>query len=380
MTSRERVATALNHEQPDRVPLDLWSKGGGMTNEAYLRLKEYLGLTGDLNPYRPGQTSAYYDERILEALGTDVRHVFMGQPSDFFPRKPDANKIVNEWGITIQIEKDSSAPINPPLEEATIEELEDYPWPYPDRPGRIEGLKERVEYLRNTTDFAIVYRPITPIDYGPFETAWALRGMQKLFIDMITNKEFAHRLFQKVVEVEISFYDYVLDIVGPHVDVVQIGDDYGMQTGPMIHPQMFREHIKPYDAQLIKAIKRKAPQAKIYFHSCGSVRAYLDDLIEVGVDVLNPMQPNAQEMDSYLLKEDFGNRLSFQGGIDIQGALQGSLSDVEKEVKKRIDAFGRNGGYILAPANNIPGDVPPENVVHMYATAKSYIPRYLRDQ
>lgn len=374
MTPRDRIIKTLNHDQPDRVAMDLWSKGGGMTNSAYLRLKEYLGLVEDLPQYRPGQTSAYYDERILEVLGTDVRHVFLGQPKDFNYKRLAQNKIVNEWGITIQIEKDSSAPIEPPLAGASLEELDDYPWPYPHRPGRIDGLKERIEFLWSQTEYAIAFRPVTPIDWGPFEMSWALRGMENLFLDMLDNKDFAHRLLQKVVETQIQFYDLALDIVGPYIQIVQIGDDYGMQTAPMMSLQLFREMIKPYDAELIQAIKKKAPQAKIYFHSCGSVRAFIEDFIEIGVDILNPMQPTAAGMNSSGLKRDFGKKLSFQGGISVQGALQGTLVDVETEVKQRINSFGREGGYILAPGNNIPGDVPPENVVHMYHIAQSYTP------
>ena len=177
---------------------------------------------------------------------------------------------------------------------------------------------------------------------------------------------------KKILEIQIEFFDLGLSIAGPYVQVVQIGDDYGSQNGPMFSPEMFRELIKPYNTELISFIKKKAPNAKIYLHSCGSVRAYLDDFIEMGVDILNPVQPNTFGMETAALKRDYGDRLSFQGAIDVQGMMQGSKSQVKEEAMRRINDLAPGGGYIVAPANNITADIPPENIVYLYEFAKSY--------
>ncbi|MGE5529527.1 MAG: uroporphyrinogen decarboxylase family protein [Patescibacteria group bacterium] len=375
MTSRARVIAALEHRQPDRVPVDLWSKGGGLTNGAYRRLRQHLGIEGEAEAYRPGQTAAFYDERILERLQIDFRHVFLRPPAGWTPQRKGENETVNEWGVTLRRAGDTACPVDPPLAGADLDDLDKYPWPRADLPGRTDGLKERVERLFAQGEHAIAYRPVTPIDYGIFETAWTLRGMEDLLCDMVVDKRFAHKLMRKVLETQIAFYDLGLGIAGPYVQVVQIGDDYGTQNAPILSPALFREMIKPYDAELIAFIKSKAPRAKVFLHTCGAVRDLIEDLIEAGVDILNPLQPAAAGMDSAGLKRDFGARLSFQGAISVQGALQGTAAEVRAEVERRVDALGGGGGYILAPANNISEDVPPENVVLMYEHARAYSSR-----
>ena len=225
------------------------------------------------------------------------------------------------------------------------------------------GLKERVEYLFNNTDYAIVTAGATG---GILETCHWLRGFDNFPIDLLLNKKMAHALLDKLTSYYIELFDVFLGVVGPYIQIIELADDLGTQNSLLVSPELYREMILPYYRRLISFIKSKT-SAKIFHHSCGSVVKVADILLDAGVDILNSLQPRAVGMDTTFLKDNYGDRLSFHAGIDIQEVLpNGSLEDVEDEVRRRIAIWGPGGGYIICAAHNIQEGTPPENIVKMY--------------
>jgi uroporphyrinogen decarboxylase len=250
-----------------------------------------------------------------------------------------------------------------------LEDLETYPWPDPKAPGRLEGLRERIHHLYYKTDYAI---GATYVDNGPFEIALQLRGFEQFLVDMLLNQEFATALLRKVAEVEKGWTEEYLNVVGEYIDIMQVGDDLGTQAGPLISPALYRKILKPVHKDLFKCIKHKTT-AKIWFHSDGDVAPFIPDLIDAGIDILNPIQPVGPEMDATKLKEKFGDQISFHGGIDIQHVLnQDDPEVVEQEIQTKIQALAPGGGYILASTHHLQPDTKPEMIELMFTLARKY--------
>ena len=191
-------------------------------------------------------------------------------------------------------------------------------------------------------------------------------------IEIIENPSFVEALLDKVLEILSQQYSNFLDKVGKYLNLFEIWEDISSQQGPLISPDSYRKIIKPRTRDLINVIKSKT-KAKVALHSCGSVSWAIDDFIEIGIEVLNPVQVSAAHMDTKELKKKYGDSMSFWGGIDTQRVLpRGTVKDVEEEVKKRIDDLAKGGGYLFAPVHNIQPDVPPENIIAMYKTGLSY--------
>ncbi len=367
MSHRERVLTTLALHEPDRVPLDLGGAAYNMTDPVYFQVKQALGITGNIAPYRGGRTSTYYDERILEALGIDFRHIGLSERRGFAPvMRPDGS-YTDEWGVGYRSTGLEIATVSHPLADATLDDLEAYSWPDPRAPGRTAGLAERARYLYEKTDYAIVAKP--PTSLGVLEWCCALRGTERFLMDLAANKQFARRLAHKVTAVLRGLYETLLDAVAAYAQLVQYATDYGTQKGLFVSPAMYREMLKPYDREIIGFIRERAPKAKVLLHCCGAVYPIIQDFIEIGVDVLNPLQPLAAGMDSARIKAQYGDKLCFHGAIDIQRALAGTPQDVESELRTRLAALAPGGGYIVAPANHIQPDVPGTNVVLLYRLA-----------
>ncbi len=322
---------------------------------------------------------AKVSEEILTRFDVDFRRVSLRPPDGFQTIVHPDGAWTDEWGITKRKVGHYSARlgrivyyaemVNPPLAEASVADLETYPWPDPYDPGRYRGLAEEVQYLYENTDYALV---ASAIGQGILEQAQWLRGPQQFLMDLLVSKEFALRLIEKVLEFQLAVMERYIEIVGPYVQMVETSDDYGTQVGSLISPALYREMLQPSHRRLVETIKGKT-KAKVFLHSCGSISDILEDLIDAGVDVINPVQPLAKSMDSYALKKRFGKRIVFHGGIDVQRVLPyGSVEDVREEVKRRIQAFGPGGGYILAPAHNIQDDVPPENAIALFEAAHQY--------
>lgn len=368
MTPRERVKLILEHKKPDRVAIDLGSTASGLTNPVMKRVKEYYGITSEDICFRPDESAANYNDDVLEALGSDFRHVFLMPPEGASNQFSPDGTIVTEWGIQKTLKSGLAQHSSTPLADAeSIEDLEAYPWPDPYAPGRNRGIKERIEYLYYNTDYALAARAVS---HGFFELAWELRGMENLLADLIVDKEMANWLMDKILEIQMGLYDVLLEDAGKYVQIVETSDDYGTQKGPIMSPELFREMIVPRRKKLNDFIRSKAPQAKIFHHTCGSVYKLIPDLIDAGVDILNPVQPSAADMDTFRLQAEYGDKLIFHGSIDEQTALIYDQSVLEHEMKERIQSLGKNGGYIMAPTSNFQEDMPLENIIHFADMAK----------
>jgi uroporphyrinogen decarboxylase len=369
MTHRERVLAAIRREEPDRVPLDLGSVGGFMVDDVYFALRDLLGLDDSVKPYRSGSSSNYYDERILGALDIDFRHLWLFSPDRPKRVKRADGTVVDEWGIRWSAE--GSYPVEFPLRGRTLEDLRGYPWPAPSRSWNTDALRERARFLHEETDYAVVAKGVLD-GAGIFERCCYLRSYEDFLVDMCVDEPFARFLIEKVADAETELWETYLEAVGPYVHIIQRASDFGTQQSLLLSPELYRKFLKPADHKVAAFLRCKAPGAKLWFHSCGAVRPLIGDFLDCGVEILNPVQPLAAGMDSESLKNDFGDRLCFHGGIDLQKAMVGTREDVRQEVKTRISSLGRGGGYILAPANHIQKDTPAENVIELYRFARKF--------
>ncbi len=368
MTSREREQMILEHKKPDRVAVDLGSTASGFTNPTMKRVKEYFGITGGDIVFRPDESAAIYNDEVLEKIGSDFRHVFLMPPEELATGFRGTDTAVNEWGMQKTMKAGLSQNSSNPLENAdSIEDLKKYPWPDPYAAGRDRGIRERIEYLYHHTDYALAARAVS---HGFFELAWELRGMENFLVDMMSEKKFANYLLDQILDIQMGLYDVLLKDAGKYVQMVETADDYGTQNGPLMSPELFREMIQPRRKKLNEFIKSKAPQAKIFHHTCGSVYQLIPDLIETGINVLNPIQHSAAEMDTYRLQEKFGAQLIFHGAIDEQTALIYGPDVLRHEMEERVRSLGKDGGYIMAPTSNFQDDMPLENIVNFAAMGK----------
>lgn len=367
MTSRERVQLILDHKKPDRVAVDLGSTASGFTNPTMKRVKEYFGIDGGDIVFRPDESAAIYNDQVLEKIGSDFRHVFLMPPESAVGFQ-GTDTAVNEWGMEKTMKAGLSQNSSNPLADAdSIEDLKSYAWPDPYAAGRDRGIRERIEYLYYHTDYALAARAVS---HGFFELAWELRGMENFLVDMMSEKKFANYLLDQILDIQMGLYDVLLKDAGKYVQMVETADDYGTQNGPLMSPELFQEMIQPRRRKLNEFIRSKAPQAKIFHHTCGSVYQLIPDLIETGVDVLNPIQHSAAEMDTYRLQERFGDQLIFHGAIDEQTALIYGTDVLRREMRERVRSLGKEGGYIMAPTSNFQDDMPLENIVNFAAMAK----------
>lgn len=372
MNHRERVLTALNHKEPDRVPIDLWGSASRICNDLYFRIAEYLGLDGYGDYERASRCSDYVDYRISDIIDADFRHINIGKPKYFEKRMTDDGVSFDEWGIGTKRNINDKYPVvvYSPLAGADIDDIDKHKWPIPEDPGRIEGIKEKVENWVHNTDYSITATPAVSglaFDICPF-----LRGFEDFFINLYSNPKFAEKLIQRVTDIITETNVHYLKPIGKYLDWVEFTSDYGMQDRPFISSEKFRQFFLKPNKKLFETVKKFAPNAKIFLHSCGSVRELIPDFIEMGVDILNSLQPRAKGMDSFELKKEFGKDLIFHGGVDIQGGIIGSLDGAIEESKIRIKAFAPNGGYIFGPSNHFLEDTPVENFFAIYETAKEF--------
>lgn len=350
------------------MPLDFGGLDLSITYEAYTSLKKYLGLDWKGEDYDTLKVMTSIDERILKKIRIDFRRVSLARPMSWKLIQHADNSIEDEWGIRWKKVGIYNEMIDHPLKDMEdTSQVDDCNWPDP-KTYVVDGLERKAEELQDS-GWAVATQTIGA---GIFEQACWLRGFERLLKDMYLHPRFVHAICDKVLEIQIGLFDRFLGSVGDHVQMVMTSDDLGMQTGMLISPKFYQKFIKPRHRKLYNFI-HKMTDAKVFLHCCGSIEPVIDDLIEVGIDVLNPVQPKAVGMNSELLKKKYGSRLCFHGGVDTQEVLPlGTPDDVKEEVKRRINAFAPGGGYIVAPSHNIQVDVKPENVVVLYQTAYKY--------
>lgn len=357
MKHRERILTALNHDKPDRCPMQ-----ASFTPEFADRLKADMQLNGQgiHNPHGGGNT---YELEI--ALDEDMLLTSVGWVNGYYaPGYQDADRYTDEWGVTWNCVEYSTRfgkgkytePFGHPLaDDAAIHR---YHAPDPNRP---ELYAEAARVVREFKDeYWIVGVCPTTI----FESSWALRGYEQLMMDFLSEPDLAERIL------DFPFCHHLVaaqKLVELGVDMVWLGDDVGSQNAMLISPDVWRRFLKPRMARLIASLKRINPQIKVAYHSDGYVYPIIPELIEIGVDILNPIQPAA--MDPAKLKQDFGDKLCFWGSMDLQHTLPyGTAAQVRAEVVERLDTLGKDGGLIIGPTHNVQLDVPLENFWAMIGT------------
>jgi uroporphyrinogen decarboxylase len=368
ITSRERAQLAFNHQEADRVPFDLFGSASMIIDPTYFKLVEYLGLEQNQFPWRDGFTANYYDERLMKIFNIDFRRIFMPRSSIGKNVSKSDNSYICPWGITWLKKGPFINLIEAPLESLDIDGINNYNWPNPLLVWDTDGLSEQAKYLNENTSYAIVAR--NPVTFGLLDRACLMRGTQQFLMDMILDPQVAKLIIDKVKTVHLKMYDLFLSHVGQNIQMVETSDDLGSQTSLLISPKLYREFIKPAQKETNNLIRKRAPKAKIFFHCDGAVYDIIPDLIEIGVDILNPIQPSVKGMESERLKSDFGDKIVFHGGID-QIAIEGSNDMVREEVRNRIDLLAKDGGYILSTCNNII-DADPENISLLFSEATQY--------
>jgi len=368
---RARILAALDHRPTDRVPIDF---GGTYTTTiyyaAYERLKQHLGVEHPTSIFSKTRRLAIPDESILRRFDVDTRFVGLGA-YEGDQREIDEDTYLDEWGTTWKKAEDGHyLYVDGPffdIKKPPLEALAAVDWPDPGNPGYYRGLAERARVARDSGCAVILNMPIGVIHQGQF-----LRGFGDWLKDLYKNRAFTERVMDMVAERWIAVAEKALEICGEDIDIVFFGDDLASQLAPLFSPDAYREIIKPRHARMIGAVKSKG-DVKVLYHSCGAVTALIDDLIEVGVDALNPVQVSAQGMEPEVLKRTYGKRICFWGGINTQSVLPfGSPDEVRAEVRRVVDVLGEGGGYVLNSVHNLQDDVPVENIVAMFDEARTY--------
>ena len=366
ITHRERVLASLNHKQPDRVPLDMMGNATMLLDKTYLRLRDYLGFT-PIDPIRSGTSANYYDERILEYFDIDFRRVFLKRsPRNKLHFFKDGS-FTDAWGIRYKQMGIFVNILDNPLKGIqTIEEVDNFPWPTAKDLFTADNLANEAKILYEETDFAIVAR--NPLSPGFLDRSCWMVGIAEFMMLMALNPPVALRIIEHILEIHKTVYSMFLDEVGHYVQLVEAADDLGGQQNLLISPKMYRQFIKPAQKELYDLIHQKAPNAFLFHHTDGNVFQIIPDLIDVGVNVLNPVQTSTPGMDAKILKKSFGDKLTFHGAIE---KMEHSVEELKDEVIEKIQILGQNGGYIFASCNHMI-DVPPENIVAMFETAKNF--------
>jgi uroporphyrinogen decarboxylase len=378
-TSRERLLAALNHREPDRVPIDMGGNQSGIHRIAYQRLLDLLGLKEEIVIMDLVQQLALPSEAVLERLHVDTRHVRARGAAGFDARIARHERegrtwhdFTDEFGVTWSMPEDSPRYFDitrSPLAGLSLDEIKGYPFPRGDDPTRFASLREEALRIRRETPYPV----ISGISGVVYEICWYLRGLENLFVDMIERPEVLETIIDRTLQFWLEWFRLFLDEAGDVVDVIMIGDDLAGQKGPLFSPAIYRSIVKPRQKRLVRYIKSRT-KAKIWYHSCGSVLQYIPDLIDNGVDALNPVQLSARGMDPGELKKVFGEKICFWGGgIDSQHVLpHASPDEVSEHVRHNLGIFKPGGGYVFANVHNIQADVPPANVLAMFDAAHEF--------
>ncbi|MCY1720036.1 hypothetical protein OU798_06765 [Prolixibacteraceae bacterium Z1-6] len=382
MNSRERIKKALNFEEADRVPYDLaattWT---GITNTAYQNYLKFKGKAAEEPIWSDViQQIVVPSEKVLNELDADVRGVFplTSHNWDVYARLKDRGnyfEYVDEWNFTHHFPKKGFwfSLVKSPMAEVDFSEngvVGKGTWPEAGNLKRFDGLREKaIQYNENGK--AVFTKGLCA---GLFEMHQRARGMENAMLDPFLFAENSDKLVGKLADLKIEFWDAALTEIGDVVDIVGEGDDYGTQQSQLIAPEQFREYYLPHFTRVLKFIKDKRPDLKIMFHSCGNVRPIIPDLIETGVDILNPIHITAAGMEPIQLKKDFGKDIVFWGGgVDTQHILpSGTPEQVKDHVKRNIDALAPGGGFVFSTVHNIQAEVPPQNIVAMLDTLNQF--------
>lgn len=382
MNPRERVTAALSHQAPDRVPIDI---GGtlvtSITEAAYRPLVAHLGLPAEDSGryYDFIQRLPYLAEGVLIRLGVDTRVV--GLPPELAPSPPLTDdglywSYMDKWGGKQRSPKKGGLYfdlVEFPIPDFTLDAVRAYRWPEHELPERIAATRDNAIRLRRDTDYALC--GTANVGSGIFEQACRMVGLEEFMATMLTDRRLAEYLLDGITEHYVEEASLYMDQLGPYLDVYQYGDDVATQLGWMIGPELYASMIKPRQAKLIAAVKARTP-AKFMYHGCGAVFDLIPHLIDIGAEVVNPVQVSARGMDPSRLKAAYGGDVVFWGGgVDTQRVLAfGTPDEVRANVRELVDVFAPDGGFVWAAVHNIQAGVPPENIEAAFETVLRHRP------
>jgi uroporphyrinogen decarboxylase len=404
MTSRERVLTAIHHEEPDRVPLDMGGmRSTGITALAHNRLKAQLSIPGPVKVYDLVQQLAEPEDEVLQRFGVDVvdlgRAFLTGEgdwhswtlpdgspclvPSYFKPEPDDGGWVARDddgdiiarmppncayftqtiWPLRDTPESEFERRVPEAMGKVVWGGLPSPPYHLPLTPDGLAEMRRVAERLCRETDYAIM------VAFGGNLLEWSqwLLGMEDCMMDLVANPKRVEALLDVLTDLHLKSLRLVLDALGDWVQLIQMGDDLGMQTGPQMPPEIYRRLFKPRHSKIFRYVRENS-DVHVFFHCCGGIRPIIGDLIDAGVEVLNPVQTSAAGMDPQELKREFGKELTFWGGgCDTQEILNlGSPEDVRRSVEERMRIFSPGGGFVFNQVHNITPEVPVENIMAMY--------------
>ncbi len=353
MNSRERFITTINGGEPDRPPVF-----ANFTPQVAEKMSKYLGLSYE-EPVDALLSTRISHTKLLLHLGNDAVGTASIAPADSATVTNPDGTLVNEYGMIFKPKGLYNEFYKYPLESAeTVEDIENYHFPDPFAEGRYADAENKIATYSND------YGVIGDLETAIFETSWYLTGLEKFFMDMMIQPPYFYKLMDKVMDIHLEMGK---ELIRRGIDMLWAGDDFGGQDGMLIEPDQWRQVFKPRMKYMFEEFRKVNTDIKIAWHTCGSVVPIIPDLIEIGLDILNPLQPLAKDMTPELLKSEFGKDLIFFGGICVQDLMpNGSPQQIKDEVKRRADIFGKDGGYILAPAHNIQDDTPIENIMAFF--------------
>lgn len=354
MNARERVLAVVNRKIPDRIPKDLsWGLCPAL-------VKEFKRRTGEEDYYE------YFnlDIRMLEFAPSQAERDFSKY---YIGREQENGFSINEWGVGLGKSKDESlhfehiiSPLKPGMTE---KEAAAFPLPDFMEPYRHQHFEKTIEKF-HSRGLAVCGNLVQTI----FEKGWSIRGFEETMMDMLAEPEAITILFDRITKLRLQ---QVKRLVAAGIDVLMLGDDVGMQSGMLIGVDTWREFLKPRLASIIKEAKRLRPDLPVFYHSCGDPSLIIPELIEIGVTVLNPIQPEC--MDLQFVKDTYGDRLAFWGGVSAQTNLSfGTPRQVKEEVKKCIEILGKDGGYLIGPNHMVEPEVTWENLTAFFEAVEEY--------
>ncbi|MHC4405461.1 MAG: uroporphyrinogen decarboxylase family protein [Planctomycetota bacterium] len=360
MDARQRVALALDHKEPDRVPIDYWG-----TAAVNARLLDHFGFSNQ--------------EELLEHFDVDFRYIDGPKYVGPEPVVREDGSIEDHWGVPrVRVEVGSGGQesvyqevLNFPLKEAaSVDDLRDYPkWPNPEWFDYACVADQAAEARR--TGKVVVFMGDRMNRCAQLKPAMYLRGVDQILIDVALAPEVAETIFQRITAFYLEYARQTFEAAGGGIDLFMMGDDFGTQKGPFMSPEMWRRFLRPGFKAFIDLGREYG--CKVAHHSCGSIQPIIPDLIECGLDILNPIQPDVDHMDHRELKRRFGDRLSFHGSISIQRTLPfGTPDDVRNEVQERMETLAAGGGFIFCTAHNIQADTPTENIVALFEAYRTF--------
>jgi uroporphyrinogen decarboxylase len=357
MNSKERFLTALEHAEPDRVPIF-----ANLTPQVGDRLGKELGLPGEPVLSRLSQRVSHNE--ILTHLGNDAIAVRPTWPK-YVQDRWKQNVFIDDFGFEFtRIGYYAEVAKRPLASAETVEDIETFQIPDILLPETWQYVENQISHYGQ--DYAVIGDLETTI----FELSWNLVGLEKFIVDLLMEKPYVPVLLDKILGYSSAIGKRMVEL---GVDVIWAGDDFGTQQGMMISPELWRKHFKPRMKELFNTLKKTNPKVKIAYHSCGGIMPIVPDLVEIGLEILNPIQPTAKDMDLGALKKTYGNKLAFFGGVDMQNVLPfGTVKEVQEEVKLRIRQAGYGGGFVIAPAHNIQPDTPSENIYAFFNAVKKF--------